>query len=144
MPSHHLNQCWNIVNSNLRYKLQWNPKRNSCIFIQENAFKNVVCEMVAILSLPQWVNPCCHYSHAIMSMMASQITRILIGLLNPLFRRRSKKTSKLCLTGLCEGNPLVTSGFPSQRASNVEKVSIWWHHHDDEFISGNLKCIWHR
>ena len=40
--------------------------------------------------------------------------------LNHLFRRRSKKTSKLC-TGLCEGNPPVTSGFPSQRASNVEK-----------------------
>ena len=24
----------------------------------------------------------------------------------------------------------VTGGFPSQRASNAENVSIWWHHHD--------------
>ena len=46
-------------------------------------------------------------------------------LLNRLFRRRSKKTSKLCVTGLCEGNPPVTDGFPSQRASNEENVSIW-------------------
>ena len=50
-------------------------------------------------------------------------------MLNPLFRCRSKKTSKLHVFGLCEGNPLVTGGFPSQRASNTEKASIWWHHH---------------
>ena len=35
-------------------------------------------------------------------------------LLNPLFRRRSKKTSKLCITGLCEGNSPRTSEFPAQ------------------------------
>ena len=50
-------------------------------------------------------------------------------LLNPLFRPRSKKTVKLHITGLCEGNPPVTGGFPSQRASNAENVFIWWHHH---------------
>ena len=54
-PSHYLNQCWNIVNSNLRYKLQWNHKQNSFIFTQENAFENVVCEMVNILSRLQCV-----------------------------------------------------------------------------------------
>ena len=27
------------------------------MFIQENAFENVVCEMAPILSRPQWVNP---------------------------------------------------------------------------------------
>ena len=35
--------------------------------------------------------------------------------------------SKLRVTGLCEGNPPVTGGFPSQTASNAENVSIWWH-----------------
>ena len=30
---------------------------------------------------------------------------------------RSKKTSKIHVTGLCEGNPPVTGGFPSQRAT---------------------------
>ena len=33
--------------------------------------------------------------------------RCLNYLLNLLFRRISKKTSKLCVTGLCEGNPPV-------------------------------------
>ena len=34
-----LNQCWNIINSNLRNRLQWNIKHNSYIFIRENAFE---------------------------------------------------------------------------------------------------------
>ena len=50
-------------------------------------------------------------------------------LLNRLLRYRSKKTSKLCVTGFCEGNSLVTGEFPVQRASNTEHVSIWWRHH---------------
>ena len=51
-------------------------------------------------------------------------------LLNRLFRRISKKTAKLGVIGLCEGNPAVIGGFPSQRASNAENVSIWWRHHE--------------
>ena len=37
-----------------------------------------------------------------------------------------KENTKLCVTGFCGRNPPVTGGFPSQRASNVENVSIWW------------------
>ena len=50
-------------------------------------------------------------------------------LLNRSFRHRSKKASKLCVTGLCVGNSLVTVDFPAQMASNTENVSIWWCHH---------------
>ena len=53
-------------------------------------------------------------------------------LLNRFVRRRSKNTSKLRVTDLCEGNSLVTSEFPAQRASNAENVSNWWRHHDLE------------
>ena len=49
-------------------------------------------------------------------------------LLNRLFRRRSKKTPKLRVTGICAGNSPVTGEFPGHRASN-EIVSIWWRHH---------------
>ena len=51
-------------------------------------------------------------------------------LLNRLFRCGSKKTSKLCVTGICAGNSPVTGEFPAQRSSNAENVSIWWRHHD--------------
>ena len=54
-PSHYLNQCWNIVNWTLRNKCQWNFNQNSSIFIQANAFENVICEMASILSQPQCV-----------------------------------------------------------------------------------------
>ena len=48
----------------------------------------------------------------------------------PLWRHcNAKKTSKVHITGLCDGNPPVAGGFPSQRASNAENVSIWWCHH---------------
>ena len=51
-------------------------------------------------------------------------------LLNCLFGRRSKKVSKLRVTGLCAGNSPGTGEFPAQRASNTENVSIWWRHHE--------------
>ena len=51
-------------------------------------------------------------------------------LLNRLFRRRSKKTSKLCVTGFCAGNSPGTGEFPAQMASYAENVSIWWRHHE--------------
>ena len=50
-------------------------------------------------------------------------------LLYRLFRCRSKKTSKLCVTGLCAGNSPVTGQFLAQMASNAENVSIWWRPH---------------
>ena len=52
-------------------------------------------------------------------------------LLNRLFRRRSKKTTKLRGTGLCEWNSPVTGEFPAQKASNAENVFIWWRHHNN-------------
>ena len=55
-------------------------------------------------------------------------------LLNRLFRRRSKKTSTLRVTGLCEGNSPVPGEFPAQRASNAENVSIWWRHHEKNLL----------
>ena len=51
-------------------------------------------------------------------------------LLNWLFSYRSKKTSKLRVTGLCAVNSPVTGEFPAQMASNAENFSIWWRHHE--------------
>ena len=56
-------------------------------------------------------------------------------LLNRLFRRRSKKISKLRVPGLCARNSPVTGEFPAQRASNAENVSIGWRHHGTNFVS---------
>ena len=50
-------------------------------------------------------------------------------LLNRLFWCRSRKTSKLRVTGLCVGNSPGTGEFPTQMASNAENVSFWWRRH---------------
>ena len=75
-------------------------------------------------------------------------------LLNRLFRRRSNKTSKLRVTGLCAGNSPVTDEFPAQMASDAENVSIWWRHHvscpsehssmwqQGDRLHLNLACDW--
>ena len=38
-----------MLTPTLENKFQWTLKRNLYIFIQESAFENVVCEMMAIL-----------------------------------------------------------------------------------------------
>ena len=62
-------------------------------------------------------------------------------ILNRLFRRRSKKTSKLRVTGLCAGNSPGTGEFHAQMASYAENVSIWWHHVSCNHISSTARLI---
>ena len=59
-------------------------------------------------------------------------------LFNRLFRRRSKKTSKLRVTGLCAGNSQGTGEFPAQMASNAENFPF-----DDGIMKTEVKvqCV---
>ena len=49
------------------------------------------------------------------------------------FRRRSKKISKLRVTGLCERKSPVTAEFSAQMANNAENISIFFE--ERSFIS---------
>ena len=65
-------------------------------------------------------------------------------LLNDLFRRRSKKASKLHVTGLCEGNSPVIGEFPTQRANNAENVltaseTYKWYNHSFELDYSKIR-----
>ena len=92
------------------------------------------------LKPPLAVNYGKHYDDVIMTVMASHQPHDC--LLNRLFRRISKKTSKLRVTGLCAENSPWTGEFPAQMASNAENVSIWWRHHDLTFLDSHLNyCI---
>ena len=66
------------------------------------------------------------YSEVMISTMASKITDISIVCSTGVDQR---KKSKFRVTDLSEGNPSVTGGFLSQRASDAESVSISWRHH---------------
>ena len=61
-------------------------------------------------------------------------------LLNRLCRRRSKKTSKLRVAGLCAGNSPWIGEFSAQMASNAENVSIWWRHHGYVYHTSWQEC----
>ena len=61
-------------------------------------------------------------------------------LLNCLLMCRSKKTSKLRVTGLCAENSPVTGEFPAQMARNAENVSIWWRHHAMTVFGSCMRC----
>ena len=50
---------------------------------------------------------------------------------NNLFKLTSNKTRKLHVNVHLLGEQLVTGGFPTQRASNAESISMSWHHHAD-------------
>ena len=60
-------------------------------------------------------------------------------LLHCLFKRRSKKTSMLRVTGLC-GNSPMTGEFPAQMANNTGNVSIWWRHCEDVGLIEGKAC----
>ena len=62
-------------------------------------------------------------------------------LLNRLFVCRSKKTSKLRVTGLCAGNSPETGEFPAQMAIYAENISIWWRHHEEQIIDDERTYI---
>ena len=91
-----------------------------------------------------------HYNGVMMGTMASQITNLTIVYFNRLFGCRSKKTSKLRVTGLCAGNSPGNCEFPEQMSSNAESVSIWWRHHEmqthlcvssNKFRPISVKCV---
>ena len=67
-----------------------------------------------------------------MSATAYQITSSRL-LTRPFIQAQIKETSKLRVTGLCEGNSPVTGEFPAQKSSNAENVFIWWRHHETAF-----------
>ena len=77
----------------------------------------------------QWEPRLCYYAQV--SLQWRHIDRDVVsnhrrfdGLLDHLFRHRSKKTSNFRTTGLRLGNSPVTGEFPSQMASDAENSSI--------------------
>ena len=74
-----------------------------------------------------------HYSDVKMGALASQITSLTIVYFLTYNggadqRKHQSSASLAFVRGIHRWT--VTGEFPTQRASNVENVSIWWHHHE--------------
>ena len=86
-----------------------------------------------------------HYCDVIMGGMASDITSLtIVYSWKRSFRCRSKKISKLRITGICARNSPVNGEFPVEMASNAENVSIRWRHHGCAKVQLNLKAYMYR
>ena len=71
-----------------------------------------------------------HYNDVIMSPMASQITSLAIVYWT-VYSGTDEKTSKLHVTGLCEGNSPMTGEFPhkgpvTRKMFPFDDVIMWW------------------
>ena len=105
-------------------KLQWDEMSaisNECIVISrlwESGMKSVATLTTSSL---QW----CH-----MSVMAFEIIDTFIICSKACSGKHNKKQQSSTLPALCAPNALVRSGFLPQRSSNMESVSMLWHHCD--------------
>ena len=69
-----------------------------------------------------------HYSDVIWPPwhLNSQATPLFV---QPFVQPHKRKRQSCTLLALFERNPPVSSGFPSQRVSNAESLSMWWCRH---------------
>ena len=126
--SHHLNQCWLTLGDVLLHSPQSNIHLNIRDFNSQAVFEIDTFEISV------------QNDDVIMGAMESQITSLTI-VYSTVYSDRSKKTSKLRVTGLCVGNSPGTGEFPAQMASNAENVSNWWRHHGTELSRSNEMCL---
>ena len=74
-----------------------------------------------------------------MSATVSQITHVSM-FVQPFVQAQIKENIKAPRHWPLWGNPPVTGGFPSERASDAENVSIWWRHHALYNYFQNFMC----
>ena len=68
-----------------------------------------------------------HYNDVIMTVMASEITSLMVvysTVYSGTDQRKHQSSASLSFVFPATGE------FPAQKAGNVENVSIWWRHHD--------------
>ena len=96
------------------------------------------CELIKFLShcsfVTQW-----YYGDVTMNAMAYQTTGVIA---QSFVQAQIKDGSKTPRHWPMWGNPPMTGGFPSQRASNAENFSVWWRHHDASMISVAIVYHW--
>ena len=120
-PSHYLNQCWLFIN-----EVQWHTS-DSNFTMDTSAISSKISIEIKFHSNLSGANESLLWRHNGHSSVSNH--QPYDRLHNCLFRRRSKQTSKLRVTGLCVGNSPGIGEFPAQMASYAENVFIWWLHH---------------
>ena len=53
-----------------------------------------------------------------------------------------RKPQSFASLALCEGNPPVVGGSPSQKTTSAESISMSWYCHDIQYIPRNIADFW--
>ena len=85
-----------------------------------NSVEGTTWQHMGLLLIPHWYKIPLQWRHNSHDCVSNHQPHDC--LLHRLFTRKSKKTPKLRVTGLCAGNSPVTGEFPAQLASNAENV----------------------
>ena len=105
----------NIYLYKLKNKFKWNLKRNWHIFIEENPYKNVVCEMVVILPRPQ----CVETSYAMTCVSSIEVLYVI-----PAGELTAKRNSSELTIERSKGLPLImnSAGFKLEYVHKLVKL----------------------
>ena len=132
MPSHYVNQWWNIVNSNLRNKLQWNVKPNFSIFNLENAYECgtwwQLCLSLNVLTVVNsGTNDCVAIYTSLLHSIIITISHTLHY--NGKFEKKHLKKGiyDACALQMLQGN-LWMSSLKTQSCHDGIFFSHWWHY----------------
>ena len=98
------------------WKFQWNLNQHSIIFIPENAFENVVCQMVAILSKGRWVK----WSWREIACTARERFMLILAMMTSLNGNIFSVTGPLC------GEFTGPRWIPRTKASDAELWCFLW------------------
>ena len=98
------------------WKFQWNLNQHSIIFIPENAFENVVCQMVAILSKGRWVE--CSWRE--IACTARERFMLILAMMTSLNGNIFRVTGPLC------GEFTGPRWIPRTKASDAELWCFLW------------------
>ena len=114
---------------------RWPVMRGFCYILSLRRF-NIVSPLMTV---HVWKTNSLHWRHNERDRVSNHQPHDC--LFNRLFGHRSKKTSKLPVTDLCEGNSPVTGEFSAQRVSNAEMfpfddVIMWC-----KFWEGQKSCL---
>ena len=82
------------------------------IFLRQICYEMYHRKGACLFAVPRLEYLVAHYSDVMMRAMASQITGVTI-VYSTVCLGADMKTAKLRVTGLCEGNSLVTGDFPA-------------------------------
>ena len=134
-------RCQRIIWTNMAYfyptqgnKFQWNLNRNSHIFINENAFESIICQIAVNLFPPQcnddFKDISAKYQHQ-MHILCSFESKCRILQCEQWFHKGGTIVVTAISFYLCEGNPL-------QRTNDAE---LWWFHccTPEQFVKQTLE-----